>query len=240
MQLFPRNIGIIMDGNRRWACKRFSSNISGHVKGAKTLKKIVEKCADIKIKQLTVFAFSTENWNRLPSETAALMKLFENYIKSEIVEVHQNNLKFKVIGNKKNLPKSLISLIEYSHNLTQNNKGMQFNVCLDYGGKYDILEATKSIAKKIENKEMVPDEISLEKFKDNMISSKIEDLDLLIRTSGETRLSNFMLWQMAYSEIYFTDKLWPDFSVEDLDKAIMFYCSRDRRYGSSSSVSAAD
>ena len=240
MQFFPRNIGIIMDGNRRWACKRFSSNISGHIKGAKTLKKIVEKCAEINISQLTVFAFSTENWNRLTSETSALMKLFENFIKSEIVEVHQNNLKFNVIGNKTKIPRSLLSLIEYSQNLTQNNSGMQFSVCLDYGGKYDILEAVKSIAKKIENKEMVPEEISLEKFKENMISEKIEDLDLLIRTSGETRLSNFLLWQMAYTELYFTDKLWPDFSIEDLNKAIMFYNSRDRRYGSSSNLSAVD
>ena len=235
-----KHVAIIMDGNGRWGIKHKNSRNAGHREGLNTVEKVIKLSIKQKIRYLTLYAFSTENWNRLPSETAALMKLFENYIKSEIVEVHQNNLKFKVIGNKKNLPKSLISLIEYSHNLTQNNKGMQFNVCLDYGGKYDILEATKSIAKKIENKEMVSDEISLEKFKDNMISSKIEDLDLLIRTSGETRLSNFMLWQMAYSEIYFTDKLWPDFSVEDLDKAIMFYCSRDRRYGSSSSVSAAD
>ena len=164
------------------------------------------------------------------------MKLFENYIKSEIAEVHNNNLRFRVIGNKEKISKSLLSLINYSQELTKDNTGMNFNVCLDYGGKSDILEAVKSIAKKIQNKEIIVDDINYETFTDQLLSCEINDLDLLIRTSGETRLSNFMLWQIAYTELYFSDKLWPDFSTDDLDSAISFYSNRDRRYGASSNV----
>jgi len=236
MQIFPKNIGIIMDGNRRWANKRFISNFSGHAKGAKALKSIVKRCVEINIEQLTVFAFSTENWNRMPSEINSLMKLFENYIKSEIAEVHKNNLVFRVIGNKEKISTSLLSLIDYSVELTKDNTGMNFNVCLDYGGKSDILEAVKSIANKIQNKEIIVEDIDTETFTGQLLSCEIKDLDLLIRTSGETRLSNFMLWQMAYTELYFSNKLWPDFSTDDLDSAIRFYSNRDRRYGASSHV----
>ena len=233
MHTYPRNIGLIMDGNRRWANKRFLPVAAGHKKGAKSLKQIVKRCAEINVEQLTVFAFSTENWNRVPSEISSLMNLLENFIKSEIAEIHDNNLKFKVVGNKNNLSLTLLRLIDYAQNLTSNNSGLEFSVCIDYGGKADILEATKSIAKKVFTGKLEIGDIDQVTFNNHLFSKEINDLDLLIRTSGEKRVSNFMLWQIAYTELYFTETLWPDFSVVELDKAIDFYKNRERRYGAS-------
>jgi len=233
MHCFPRTIGLIMDGNRRWANTRFLPVVAGHKKGAKSLKQIVKRCAEINIEQLTVFAFSTENWNRVPSEISSLMNLLENYIKSEIAEIHNNNLRFKVIGNRNNLSSTLIKLINHAQNLTNENTGLQLNVCIDYGGKSDILEATKSIVKKVKADELKIEDIDYDVFNSHLLSKEIKDLDLLIRTSGETRLSNFMLWQTAYTELYFTETLWPDFSVIELNKALDFYRNRERRYGAS-------
>ena len=161
------------------------------------------------------------------------MNLLENYIKSEIADIHKNNLIFRVIGKKEYLSNTLMILIEHAESLTKNNTGMCLNICIDYGGKIDILSATKKIAKKVQSGEINVNEIDTNIFRKNLISRDIDDLDLLIRTSGETRLSNFMLWQIAYTEIFFTETLWPDFTVIEFNNAIEFFKNRDRRSGSS-------
>ena len=227
------HVAIIMDGNGRWGLKYKSSRNEGHKAGLKAVEKIIKESIKQNINFLTLYAFSTENWNRVPSEISSLMNLLENYIKSEIAEIHNNNLRFKVIGNRNNLSSTLIKLINHAQNLTNENTGLQLNVCIDYGGKSDILEATKSIVKKVKADELKIEDIDYDVFNSHLLSKEIKDLDLLIRTSGETRLSNFMLWQTAYTELYFTETLWPDFSVIELNKALDFYRNRERRYGAS-------
>ena len=233
MHELPKNIAIIMDGNRRWAEKRNLPVYTGHKKGASNLKKIIIECINLGVNELTIFAFSTENWNRDIIEVNGLLKLIEIYIKSEIAEMNINNIIFKCIGDKKIFRKSISELLTSAENLTKNNNGMKLNICLNYGGISDIVFATKNIARAVENKELSLNEINENCLKRNLLSSEVNDVDLLIRTSGESRISNFLPIQISYSELYFSEILWPDFDKKDLLEAFRAFSKRERRYGSS-------
>lgn len=229
-----KNIGIIMDGNRRWSKSKGLPIIKGYKQGIAALKRVIEASTKYKIKQLTVFAFSSENWDRSNSEVEVLLQLLEWYLKSEIAELHRKNIIFRSIGNKYRFPSNLSKLLTSAEDLTMSNTGLELNVALNYGGREDILSSVKSISKKVEKNIINLDDINFDLFRENLISSKVEDFDLLIRTSGEKRLSNFMFWQITYSEIYYSDVLWPDFNEDEFLKAIDSYKKRERRFGASS------
>ncbi|MGL4534675.1 MAG: isoprenyl transferase [Fusobacteriaceae bacterium] len=220
----PEHIAIIMDGNGRWAKKRFLPRTLGHREGAKTLKKILTHSQKIGVKYLTVYAFSTENWKRAAEEVDALMKLFKLYLKSEEKTFMKNNVKFIISGRKDNVSEELLKSIDELREKTKKNTGITLNLAFNYGGRAEIVDAVNKI---LENK--------LEKIDEKIFSeylyNPIPDPELLIRTSGEIRISNFLLWQIAYSEIYVTEKLWPEFDEKELEKSIESYQNRDRRFG---------
>lgn len=220
----PNHIAIIMDGNGRWAKKRGLPRTFGHKEGAVALRKIITHAAKIGVKYLTVYAFSTENWKRSQEEVSALMFLFKSYIKNEEKNIMQNNIRFMVSGRRENVNKSLLEAIDTLQEKSKNNTGLTFNIAFNYGGRAEILDAVNKILKSGKT------EINEEEFS-KYLYSDIPDPELLIRTSGELRISNFLLWQIAYSEIYVTDTLWPDFDEEELDKAIESYNKRERRFG---------
>lgn len=223
-QNIPKHIAIIMDGNGRWAKKRGLPRTLGHREGAKSLRKIITHAGKIGVKYLTVYAFSTENWKRSKDEVEALMFLFKTYLKGEEKNIMENNIKFTVSGRKDNVSESLLQAIKKLEDLSKNNTGLNLNIAFNYGGRAEILDGINRLLK--EKKE----EITEEEFSKYMYRD-IPDPELLIRTSGEFRISNFLLWQIAYSEIYITDTLWPDFDELELDKAIESYNKRDRRFG---------
>ena len=220
----PKHIAIIMDGNGRWAKKRGLPRTFGHKEGAAALRKIITHAAEIGVKYLTVYAFSTENWKRSQEEVNALMFLFKSYIKNEEKNIMENNIRFMVSGRKENVSESLLEAIDKLQNKSKNNTGLTFNIAFNYGGRAEIIDAVNKILKS--GKESV-DEEEFSKY----LYNDIPDPELLIRTSGELRISNFLLWQIAYSEIYITDTLWPDFDERELDIAIESYMKRDRRFG---------
>ncbi len=226
----PKHIAIIMDGNGRWAKKRFLARKFGHREGGKTLKKITEHCDKIGIEQLTVYAFSTENWNRPKEEVLALMELLEEYIDKFINENKASNLKIKVIGDKTRLTKKLQEKIKLVEEISNTNMGITLNLAINYGGRDEIIRATKKISSDIKNNLINIESINEESFV-NYLDNNIADPEILIRTSGEYRLSNFLLWQLAYTEIFIVDKLWPDFSAEDIDIVIEQFNKRERRFG---------
>lgn len=220
----PKHIAIIMDGNGRWAKKRGLPRTFGHKEGAAALRKIITHAAEIGVKYLTVYAFSTENWKRSQEEVSALMFLFKSYIKNEEKNIMENNIRFMVSGRKENVSESLLEAIDKLQDKSKNNTGLTFNIAFNYGGRAEIIDAVNKILKS--GKESV-DEEEFSKY----LYNDIPDPELLIRTSGELRISNFLLWQIAYSEIYITDTLWPDFDERELDVAIGSYMKRDRRFG---------
>lgn len=220
----PEHIAIIMDGNGRWANKRFLPRSVGHSEGAKNLEKILTYANKIGIKYLTVYAFSTENWKRSEEEVSTLMGLFKNYIKNEEKNFMINNIKFMVSGREENIPLDLLKAIRALEEKTFNNTGIVLNLAFNYGGRAEIIDAVNKIISSGEK------EITEESFK-KYLYKDIPDPELMIRTSGEYRISNFLLWQIAYSELYITEKLWPDFDEEELNKAILSYTKRDRRFG---------
>lgn len=221
-----QHIGIIMDGNGRWAKKRFLPRVAGHIQGVNALKKIITHCDAINIKYLTVFAFGRENWQRPQDEVGFLMKLVYKKLNSELTELHQKNAKIKFIGDRTRLSTQLIDTINSAEEKTKNNTGLVFNMCFDYSGQHDIIQAVNRI---IKNNEYT--EITEEILAKHLYTNDMPNPELVIRTSGEHRLSNFLLWQSAYSELYFTDTYWPDFSPQDLDTAISWYKNRERRFG---------
>ena len=220
----PNHIAIIMDGNGRWAKKKGLPRTFGHKEGAVALRKIITHAAKIGVKYLTVYAFSTENWKRSQDEVNALMFLFKNYIKNEEKNIMENNIRFMVSGRRENVSKSLLEAIDNLQEKSKNNSGLTFNIAFNYGGRAEILDAVNRILRSGRT------EITEEEFS-KYLYNNIPDPELLIRTSGELRISNFLLWQIAYSEIYVTDTLWPDFDEEELDKAIESYNKRERRFG---------
>lgn len=227
----PNHVAIILDGNGRWAKKRFMPRNYGHAQGSKTVEKICEEAYNIGIKYLTVYAFSTENWNRPEDEVDALMKLLRNYMKDCLKTSSKNNMRVRVLGDKSHLPEDLQASILELEKTSVKNTGLNFQVALNYGGRDEIIRAIKNLYQDISNEKVSLDNIDGNLFSEYLDTKDIPDPDLLIRTSGEQRISNFLLWQLAYTEFYFTDVLWPDFDKRELTKAIEFYNSRERRYG---------
>ena len=227
----PKHIAIIMDGNRRWAREKGMPVSFGHKEGAKTLEKIVRYANKIGIKYITVYAFSTENWKRTTEEVIALMNLFQSYLDDYSKRADSENIKVKIIGNRQGLSEKMQKSIEKCMERTKDNTGITFNIALNYGGRDEITNAVKHIAEKIQNKEINIEDITEQMISDNLYTAEQPDPDLLIRTSGELRLSNFLPWQLAYTEFLFVDKNWPDFNEKDLDDAIEVYKSRNRKFG---------
>ncbi|HHW62222.1 MAG TPA: isoprenyl transferase [Syntrophomonadaceae bacterium] len=227
----PQHIAIIMDGNGRWAKRRFMPRQIGHRAGMSSLKETVQTCSQLGISVLTVFAFSTENWKRPADEVNYLMKLLVEYIHKELDELHENKVQIHVLGDYSTIPEECKVEIERAIRLTKNNQGLIFNIALNYGSRQEILDATRHIAIDVVEGRLKPEEINDSLFSHRLYTYHVPDPDLLIRTAGEMRISNFLLWQIAYSEIVVTNVLWPDFRKNDLLAAIAEYQKRDRRFG---------
>lgn len=227
----PQHIAIIMDGNGRWAKSKGMPRNYGHAQGSKTVEKICEDAYKMGVKYLTVYAFSTENWNRPKSEVDALMKLLRNYMKTCLKTAEKNRMKIRVIGDIEPLDEDIKARIRELEEASKDNDGLNFQIAINYGSRHEMIRAMKSMGKDIHDEKISVDDITEELFNGYLDTHDIPDPDLLIRTSGELRLSNYLLWQLAYSEFYFTDVLWPDFTKEELEKAMKHYNERDRRYG---------
>lgn len=227
----PEHVAIILDGNGRWAKKRFLPRNMGHAQGSKTVERIIEDAFDMGIKYLTVYAFSTENWRRPKDEVDALMKLLRDYLKTCIKRANKNNMRVRVIGDVTGLSEDLREKIEQLEEASKGNTGINFTIALNYGSRDEMIRAMKKMAGDLLAGTLKKEDITEDAFAGYLDTKGIPEPDLMIRTSGEQRLSNFMLWQLAYTEFYFTDVLWPDFTKEELEKAILQYNNRDRRYG---------
>lgn len=227
----PQHIAIILDGNGRWAKAKGMPRNYGHAQGSKNVEKICEEAWRMGIKYLTVYAFSTENWNRPKAEVDALMTLLRNYMKTCLKTAAKNDMKIRVIGDKKPLDDDIKNRIEELEEATKNNGGLNFTIALNYGSRDEMIRAARKIGQDCAEGKLNPEEITEEVFSSYLDTAGIPDPDLLIRTSGEQRLSNYLLWQLAYTEFYFTDVPWPDFNKKELEKAIEQFNRRDRRYG---------
>ncbi|MCI9065190.1 MAG: isoprenyl transferase [Lachnospiraceae bacterium] len=227
----PQHVAIILDGNGRWAKSKGMPRNYGHVQGAKTVEKICEEAYRMGIQYLTVYAFSTENWNRPADEVDALMGLLRNYMKTCLKTAAKNNMCVRVIGEKSRLDEDIRRRIAELEAATKENTGLHFQIAINYGGRDEIIRAVKKLAKQVQAGELNPEDITQEQFDGALDTAGIPEPDLLIRTCGEQRISNFLLWQLAYTEFYFTPIAWPDFTKEELEKAVAAYNKRDRRYG---------
>ena len=227
----PEHIAIIMDGNRRWAKLRNLEPRLGHKKGAEALENIVKYCNKIGIKYLTVYAFSTENWKRSKEEVGALMLLLQHYLDDFSKRADTDNIRIKMLGDREGLSTGLLKSLDNAIERTKDNTGVTFNVAFNYGGRDEIVKAVRKIAEEIKEDKIRIEDVNEELISSNLYTAAIPDPDLMIRTSGEIRLSNFLPWQLVYSEFYFIDKLWPDFTNEDLDEAIEEYNRRNRKFG---------
>lgn len=230
----PEHIGIIMDGNGRWAKKRGLNRWDGHKEGANVFRKICSYACDIGIKSITFYAFSTENWRRPPEEVAAIMDLFRDYLGEAEDRENENirkGMQMHFIGRRDDMPDDIVSLMETAEENSKDANRIKVNIAINYGGRLEIVDAVKKIAQKVKDGEMEPGDITEDDISQNIYTAGQADPDLIIRPSGEYRLSNFLLWQSAYSEFWFSDILWPDFTPEDLEKAIDDYNNRNRRFG---------
>ena len=228
----PRHVAIIMDGNGRWAKARGLPRTMGHRAGAEAVKRTVRAAAELGVGYLTLFGFSSENWGRPADEINELMRLLRMYLRSETAELHRNNIRLKVIGNREQLERDIVELIENAERITANNDAITVVIALNYGGRHDIMQAASAWAGMCREKGLEPSlEAAEEYFPSFLTTEGIPDPGILIRTSGEQRISNFLLWQSAYAEFFFTPTLWPDFSKSDLEAALKDYSSRERRYG---------
>ena len=223
----PRHIAIIMDGNGRWAKQRSLPRIAGHRAGIKTLRKLIEYAAQKKLQAITVYAFSKENWQRPQQEVSMLMDLFMSSLQSEVADLHKNNVCLRLIGERDVFTEKLKQAIEHAENLTANNDGLQLNVAINYSGRWDILQACQSLL----NTDAGDEDFSEEMLSRHLCLSALPEPDLFIRTGGEKRISNFLLWQLAYTELYFSDALWPDFDSVQFEEAINWFANRERRFG---------
>lgn len=230
----PKHVAIIMDGNGRWAKQHGEDRIFGHHEGVNSVREIVEACGEIGVKYLTLYAFSTENWNRPKEEVDALMELLVSTISMEAQNLHKKGVRMQVIGDTASLPVSCQKELQESIDLTANNTRVTLILALSYSSKWEITEAVKKIAGKVEKGELKISEITSRLLDENMNTHDFPDPELMIRTSGEHRISNFLLWQLAYAEFYFTDVLWPDFRKDEFYKAIISYQNRERRFGKTS------
>jgi len=227
----PRHIAIIMDGNGRWAQKRGLPRIVGHKTGVESVREVVRVASELGVEYLTLYTFSKENWKRPKDEVMGLMNLLKRLLRMEVEELNRNNVRIKAIGRLQDLPDEVLKELERARRLTENNDGLKLYLALSYGGRAEIVDAFKKAFRKWEEGKLTPDSINEETFREFLYDPELPDPDLLIRTSGEMRVSNFMLWQIAYSEIYVTPTLWPDFRREELLKAIEDYSKRERRFG---------
>lgn len=230
----PQHIAIIMDGNGRWAKKRYMPRALGHREGAEAVRCTVTACAELGVPYLTLFAFSSENWKRPADEVDDLMWLLRSYLQREVNELNRQQVRIGFIGDRTALAPDLVSLIENAEQQTLHNDRLIFTIAVNYGGQNDIVAAAQRLAQEVAAGRMQPDQITTESFAANLMTTGLPDPDLIIRTSGEQRLSNFMLWQAAYSELVFIDTLWPDFSRKSLEQAIELFNQRDRRFGATS------
>jgi len=227
----PKHIAIIMDGNGRWAKKRFLPRLAGHKAGSETLREIIAACGEFGVKHLTVYAFSTENWGRPQEEISGLFNLLRGYLDTELETLHKEGIRINVIGDISKMPEDLRNKIKVAMNKTADNSTLQLNIALNYGGRDELVKAVQKIAADVVSGELTVENIDEDIIESNLFTKNIPDPDLLIRTSGELRLSNFLLWQLAYSEFYFTDVFWPDFKRPQLIEAIATYQNRKRRFG---------
>jgi undecaprenyl diphosphate synthase len=234
--LMPKHIAIIMDGNGRWATKRFLPRVAGHVKGVDAVRGIVEACIKRDIAFLTLFAFSSENWRRPADEVSLLMRLFVTALEKEVKKMHDNNIRLKIVGDLSRFDLSLQEAIQQAQELTAANTRLTVTICANYGGRWDIVQAVN----KLTSANLSQNDITEEMLESHLSMAYAPEPDLFIRTGGETRISNFLLWQLAYTELYFTDTFWPDFNAKALDEAIHSYQARERRFGrTSAQVSGA-
>lgn len=232
--VLPRHIGIIMDGNGRWAEKHGLERYEGHIEGARAFRRIGEFAADVGIKYITFYAFSTENWKRPQKEVDAIMKLFREYLVEADERKEENRekgIRLRFLGDRRGIPQDILALMELNEAQSRDKSDVALNIAVNYGGRHEITEGFKRIAKRIENGEISADSINEEMISESLYTFDIPDPDLIIRPSGEYRLSNFLTWQSAYSELWFTDVLWPDFSEDDLIEALREYEKRNRRFG---------
>ena len=236
----PRHVAVVMDGNGRWANKRHLPRAAGHKAGVGSTRKIVENCAKKNIEALTIFAFSSENWRRPEAEVSALMSLFISTIMAEVKKLNKKNVCVKFIGDRTRFSERLQNSINEAEQLTKVNTGLHLNIAANYGGRWDVVNACKRIAEEVKSEQTAIKDIDEEKFNSLMSLNELPAPDLLIRTGGEQRISNFLIWQLAYSELYFVDTLWPDFSDEDLDTALDWYAGRQRRFGKTGQQLVAD
>lgn len=227
----PQHVAIIMDGNGRWAKQQGKNRIVGHKKGVQSVKSAIKSCLQHEISYLTLFAFSSENWNRPQTEVNALMELFTSALESQARKLHENGVRLQLIGDLSKFSKRIQKLAASAEQLTKNNNKLVLSVAVNYGGRWEIAEACKKLAHKVELGELKAEQITEHLIQENLATSAIPDPDLFIRTSGEYRISNFLLWQAAYAEFYFTDILWPDFGEDEFTDALLQYTSRERRFG---------
>jgi undecaprenyl diphosphate synthase len=227
----PNHVAIIMDGNGRWAKARGLPRVAGHRRGADAVRRVVRGAGELGIPVLTLFAFSTENWTRPADEVSDLMGLLRHYLRNELEELHKNGARLRVIGNREGLASDIVRDISDAENMTRSNSRIDVNICINYGARAEILRAVRSLARQVSAGELSADRIDEDLFEKELLTAGMPDPDLLIRTSGEQRISNFMLWQCAYAELVFVDTLWPDFGKEHLEQAIAEFRRRERRYG---------
>ncbi|VAX35424.1 Undecaprenyl diphosphate synthase [hydrothermal vent metagenome] len=227
----PKHIAIIMDGNGRWAEERNLPRTQGHIEGVKRVEDIVDASSELGIDVVTLFTFSSENWGRPENEVAILMNIIATVLERKLQKLQDDNIRFYVIGRRKDVSAPLLKTIDRVVDATKNNTGVTMNMALNYGGRTEIIDAVRSIGAKVKQGQLNPEDISEDVISGSLYTKELPDPDLLIRTSGEQRISNFLLWQLSYAEFYFTDKLWPDFTAEEFKKAIAEYQHRERRFG---------
>ncbi|MGM0562747.1 MAG: isoprenyl transferase [Pseudomonadota bacterium] len=230
----PQHVAIIMDGNGRWARRRGLPRTAGHRAGVKAARAVIEACEPHRIQNLTLFAFSSENWKRPEDEVSTLMQLFTSTLAKELEGLNERNVRLRFIGDKSAFEQKLRDKMQTSEEATAVNTGLQLNIAVNYGGRWDMTQAARSLAKKVQNGIIEPRHITEETIAQHLSLSELPDPDLLLRTGGERRISNFLLWQFAYSEIYFSDTLWPDFNAAEIDAAVEWFAARERRFGQTS------
>ena len=236
----PRHVAIIMDGNNRWAKRRGLSAASGHRAGVEVIRSLLKYTREQGVEVVTLFAFSSENWGRPTLEVQALMRLFSSYLDSETQKLHKDGVRLRFIGNRQQFSSALRKQMDYSEQLTRFNREIQLVIAADYGGQWDIVNAARSLAEQVQAGTLVPEDIDVTLFGSRVALADLPRPDLCIRTAGEQRISNFLLWQLAYSELYFADCLWPDFNDEEMAKALAAYASRQRRFGGRTDESHLD
>ena len=236
----PRHVAIIMDGNGRWATQRGLSRIQGHRRGKESVREIVETAREIGLEVLTLYAFSTENWERPEREVGALMRLLRHYVRSELGKMMRHGIRLRAIGNLRRLPRDVLADLRAAEHTTRGNTGMTVQLAVSYGAREEIVAAARRLARRVRDGAIAPEDIDEDVFSQSLMTAGLPDPDLLIRTSGEMRLSNFLLWQVAYSELYVTDALWPDFRREHFLAALDDFRRRERRFGKTTAQVAAE